>query len=338
MRRQATGRGYLGILPLLAAVVLALPACAPGDLPEVPSLPFLPQVESPEVPPTSYYLPYEGAWRLPDDIPTGRVPSALGTVDIEGLGSFTFNPLDVKPLRPGIFATGHFSVFDVLAQLADEGWFSMEYHYDRSLETHVIDRLDGRTGWWYRAHYAGGWSETNATRMDLFPYKDGMTIQFATRPEEYLAELYDSFAAEVMRKSLNLGRVVIPSVRVGTVVHENVPVSAHDVRADVLQSGVVTALDVLLSLADQRHIDALKLTWYSSIGQATPVDSFSVERIYDGDGVYDGESSPERGGWVYETGSLAFSGFRGSHLRVPADTRIIVSPEYMTWYWIGPSL
>ncbi|MCK9357075.1 MAG: hypothetical protein M0R22_08050 [Dehalococcoidia bacterium] len=335
MGKHTTGRRHLAILPLLAAIVLVLPACATTDDSEGPSMPLVPPTETPETPPVSYYLPHDGAWRLSDDIPTGRVPSALGTVSIEGLGAFTFNPLDVRPLRPDDFATGHFSVFDVMAHLADEGWFSMEYHYDRLLDTHVIDQLDGRKDWWYRAHYAGGWAETNAMRMDLFPYKDGMSIQLATRPEEYLAELYNSFGAEVLRKSLSLGRVVIPEVRIGTVVHQNVPVSAHDVRADVLQPGVVTALDVLLSLGDQRRIDALKLTWYSNLGQATPVDSFYVEQIDDGDGVYDTEASPETGGWVYETGSLAFNGFQGNNIRVPADVRIIVSPEYMVWYWIG---
>ena len=58
-----------------------------------------------------------------------------------------------------------------------------------------------------------------------------------------------------------------------------------------------------------------------------------MEQIDDGDGIYDGESSTE-GGWVYETGSLDLSGFQGSHVAIPADTRIIVSPEYMTWYWL----
>ncbi len=338
MRKHWTGRRHLAILPLLAAAVLMLPACSPADHPEVPSMPLVPPVESPEVPPTSYYLPQNGTWRLPADTPTARVPSSLGTIEVEGLGTFTFNPGEVESLRPSVFATGHFSVFDVLAHLADEGWFSMDYHYDRLLDTHVIDHLDGRMDWWYRAHYAGGWAETNAMRMDLFPYKDGMSIQLVTRPEEHMARLYDSFAGEVLRKSLNLGRVVIPEVRIGTVIHRNVPVSAHDSRTDVLQPGVVTALDVLLSLADQQRINELKLTWYGNLGEAIPVDSFIVEQINDGDGMFDKESSPEEGGWVYETGSLALSGFLGSSVRIPADTRIIVSPEYMAWYWIASPL
>jgi hypothetical protein len=263
------------------------------------------------------------------------VPTSLGTIEIEGLGEFTFNPAEVTTRRPDIFRPGYFSVFDVVAHLADEGWFTMEYHFDRCLDTHVIDRLNDRMDWWYRAYYAGSWAETNATRMDYFLYKDGMSIQLSTRPQEYMAQLYNSFAGEVQRKSLNLGRVVIPEVRIGTVVHRGVPVSAHGVRADVLQPDVVTALDVLLSLADQQRINGLKLTWYSSVGASIPVDSFYVEQIDDGDGIYDRESSPEGGTWVYETGSLDFAGYQGSNLRVPSDVRVLFSPEYVAWYWIG---
>ncbi len=335
MRRRHAGQRHLLVLMTLAAALLA-PACTTPPPQAIPSLPLVPPAtETLPTPPRPFYLPHEGTWRMPGDTPTGRVPAVLGSIEVEGLGSFSFNPAEVTSLRPDIFRPGYFSVFDVIAHLADEGWFTLTYHFDRCLDTNVIDRLDGRTDWWYRAHYAGGWAEANATRMDYFLYKDGMGISLSTRPPEYMAELYNSFAGEVMRKSLNLGRVVVPEARVGTVVHRNVPVSAHNVRADVFQPDVVTALDVLLSLADQQHIRGLKLSWYSDLGAAIPVDSYFVEQIDDGDGVYDEESSPDSGGWVYETGSLDFSGYRGSHLRVPSDIRVICSPEYISWYWVG---
>ncbi len=186
----------------------------------------------------------------------------------------------------------------------------------------------------YRAYRAGGWPEINAVRMDMLPYTDGMVIRLDTQPEEYMGRMYNSFAQELLRQSINQGRVIIPEVRIGTVVHANVPVSAHDFRTDVLQPGTVTALDVLLSLADQGKIDGLKLTWYSTTAEYDIFDSFSVEQIDDGDGVYDGEATLGSSCWVYETGSLEFAGFKGSHISVPADVRVIVSPEYMTWYWL----
>ena len=283
----------------------------------------------------SFYLPQEGSWAFPKDRPTGRIPSSEGVLEIEGLGPFTFDPAEIQTLRPDIFAAGHFSLFDVLVHLADKGWYTLDYHYDICLDAHVVDDLNGQMNWWYRAHYAGGWYEINAYRMDMFPYKDGTHIRMRRHTEDYIGRLYNSFAEEVMRKSINQGRTVIPEVRVGTAIYNDVPVSAHDARTDVLQPGTITALDVLLSLADQKQINQMKLTWYGSIGDADPVDSFWIEQIDDGDTFFDGESSPAEGGWVYETGSLDFSGFQGSHIHIPADVRTIVSPEYMTWYWLG---
>jgi hypothetical protein len=319
----------------LIIALLSLAACAPDGTPLVPLRPAPPEPGGPEVPSPSYYLPQRGGWQLPVDAPTGRIPSALGTVTIEGLGVFTFNPFNVQTTRPDIFAPGHISVFDVVAHLGGEDWFPLSYHYDAALDTHVIDELDGRSNWWYRAYYAGGWPELSAFRMDMYPYQDGMTIRLNTQSDEYMGRLHNSFAQELVRVSLNRGRVVIPEVRIGTVVHTNVPVSAHDMRTDILQTGTVTALDVLLSLADQKKLQRLKLTWYSTAEDGGPIDSYRVEQIDDDDDIYDREASADTGGWVYETGSLEFSGFRGSHLHIPADVRVIVSPEYMAWYWLG---
>jgi len=281
-------------------------------------------------------LPSDNSWKLPTDRPTSRRASQPGVISIEGLGEFTFIPQEIETTRPDLFHEGHFSVFDIVAHLGAKGWFPLHYHYDRRLDTQVIDDLDGRINWWYRACCPGGWPETNVFRMDMVPYRDGMVITLQTQPEEYMGRIYNSFAEELLRKSINLGRIVIPEIRIGTTVHTNVPVSAHDFRDDVLQPGTVTALDVLLSLADQGKINRLKLTWYSDTGGVTPADSFRVEQIDDGDGFYDAAATAETGGWVYETGALEFSGFKGSHIHIPADVRIIVSPEYMTWYWLGP--
>jgi hypothetical protein len=104
-------------------------------------------------------------------------------------------------------------------------------------------------------------------------------------------------------------------------------VTAHDVRRDVLQPGVVTALDILLSLTEQGELSQLKLTWYESIAGADPVDSYWTEQINEAE-AYDGC------GFVYETGSSNFTGFLGNHIHVPSDVRVIVSPQYALWFWI----
>ena len=272
---------------------------------------------------------------MPGDRPIARTPWLQGTVIIEGLGEFAFSPVEIRTTRPDIFTEGHFSVFDVVAHLGDKGWFPLRYHYNPALDTHVIDELNGQMNWWYRMQSPGGWQEINTFRMDMAPYTDGMSIRLLPQPDEYMGRIHSSFAEELLRKSVNLGRVIIPEVRIGTVVHTNVPVSAHDSRTDVLKPGTVTALDVLFSLADQKKIDRLMLTWYADTQQGTPLDSFWVEQIDDGDGVHDLPATPTTGTWVYETGAREFSGFKGSHINIPADVRVLVSPEYMTWYWLG---
>lgn len=39
-------------------------------------------------------------------------------------------------------------------------------------------------------------------------------------------------------------------------------------------------------------------------------------------------------GFVYEIGLDEFSGFNGSHIHIPLDVRMIVSPEHALWFWI----
>ena len=63
------------------------------------------------------------------------------------------------------------------------------------------------------------------------------------------------------------------------------------------------------------------------IGEANPVDAYFVEQI-------NGVAAYERCGFVYETGSRQFAGFSGSHIHIPSDVRVIVSPEYAKWFWI----
>ena len=40
------------------------------------------------------------------------------------------------------------------------------------------------------------------------------------------------------------------------------------------------------------------------------------------------------GGFVYEAGSLYYVGFRGNHIHLPSDFRILNSPYYVEFFWI----
>ncbi len=271
-----------------------------------------------------------GSW-VPTNTMRGRLPVHSGTVEITGVGRFSFDPVDVRTVRPDVFADGQFSLFDAVVRLQQLGDIQLEYHYDGDLATNLIDSINGIPGWWYEAYYSGGWPETDAFRMDMFPWKDGTVLEVHPATQEYLGQLYASFADEVQRLAANDGRVIVPEVTIqdpsGTRTFDNVVVTSHGVRTDMLQQNVVTALDILLSLGEQGRLSVVGMAWYSAINFADPIESYFVERIDDTEAF-------ATCGYVYEVGAVAFSGIAGNHIHIPSDVRALVSPEYAYWFWL----
>lgn len=259
------------------------------------------------------------------------VPELEGHIMIGNVGDFQFDPGKVKTLRNDIFNEGFFSIFDILAYLDDEGLIDMEYHFDESMNTYVIDSLNGMQNWWHIAYYDGGWPERNVFRMDHYPYKDRMYISVSETNEELLDEFYKIFREEVERKETNNGKIIIPEVRIqapgsGSLLFENVEVKAHNLRNDIFKEDVITAIDVIMTLGDEEEI-IYKLNWYESVGTAGLVKNYFVD-------VINGDISVGRCGFVYEAGSFTFAGFQGNHIHIPPDSRVINTPEYLEFFWI----
>jgi hypothetical protein len=309
-------------------VLLSLAICALASLSCVD---FTPPVDARSDGTGSVIVLPEGNSWTPAVTTSARPPSARGSIEVDGAGTFRFDPAEVQTVRPDIFVAGHFSLLDVLVLAGEREFIDLRYHYDEDMATHVIDSIDGTTGWWYEAHYADGWFEPNAFRMDLYPYKDGTTIHVYGEDPDRISGILDTFAAEVDRQGRNHGEVVLPFVGIedptGKRTFHDVAVTSHNVRSDVLQPDTITALDILLSLGEQGQLSSVGLTWYSFIGAADPIDNYFVERI-------DGAQAQLGCGYVYEVGPLAFEGFTGSHIHIPADVRVLVSPEYAKWFWI----
>jgi len=123
----------------------------------------------------------------------------------------------------------------------------------------------------------------------------------------------------------NFGWILAGSETLAGELHfENVLVEPHNLRSDTFQEGVITAIDIVLSLGDQGKID-YDLQWYNSIGSAEVVRSYWVERIND-------SQASGRCGFVYETGFPSFH--LRNHIHIPSDFRPINSPEYARWFWI----
>jgi hypothetical protein len=332
--------------------VLSASGCIVDSVPDETSIPQdtpLPQSPrestpgptGPEVPPepkpsgpASYSLPTQAGQFVPQVQHESRKPSGTGEVIIEGgVGIFGFNAAEIETIRPDIFQPGHFSLFDILVHLDKRGDINLEYRFDEIMNTHIIDAIDDETDWWYSAYYSGGWPETNVFRMDMYPYKDGTTFRLSQRRADVLGRIYNSFREEVARLRMNQGKIIIPEVAITStkfsedLEFENVMVTPHNVRNDIFKPEVVTTLDILLSLLEQGELSQIKLTWYEQIGTADVVDSYWTEQINQAEAY-------NTCGFVYETGPLAFSSFRGSHIHIPSDVRVIVSPEYALWFWI----
>ncbi|UCE44286.1 MAG: hypothetical protein JSV57_02020 [Candidatus Bathyarchaeota archaeon] len=249
-----------------------------------------------------------------------------GEITIAGIGTFTFKPDQITTKRPDIFQPGHFSVFDILAYLDEAEEIALEYHFDEEMNTYVVDSIDDKQHWWYMVHYDGGWSEPNVFRMDHYPVKDKMYIRiFQTTPSEIDA-IFTSFRNQIMRREQS-EEMIVPEVtirgRFRTLHFKNVAVEAHNLRNDTIKVGVITAVDVIMSLADREEL-SYDLRWYATI-VSSEVKDYYVDRIND-------DEAFGRCGFVYECGEKKF-GFK-NHIHLPSDLRVINSPEYMEWFWI----
>jgi hypothetical protein len=67
-----------------------------------------------------------------------------------------------------------------------------KYHFDQSLNTHIIDSLNSDPYWWYEAFHDEGWNETNVFNPDHYPWKDGTTLTFIKTNRERLEIIYDA--------------------------------------------------------------------------------------------------------------------------------------------------
>jgi hypothetical protein len=293
---------------------------------------------------TSYALPDgQGSWTLPKGVHVARAPSARIEVEIRGIGTFSVDPSEVKALRPDVFQPGHLSVFDLVAHLAERGTIQATYRFDPAMNTHIIESLNGRVGWWYDAHYPGGKFERTTVRMDHYPVKDGMKILLYLEQPDRLAAIYTSFQEEVTRLAANQGRVVIPKVTIRgprrSLTFRDVPVTSHDVRSDVFRPGVVTALDVLLSLGELGHLSRLRLTWRTRVGETEPVENYFVDLIAGSDFSAEAVSPCA---FVYDVGADILTKFKLPHRHVagqihfPPDLHVLVSPEHVQWVLVCP--
>jgi len=169
----------------------------------------------------------------------GKIKLLYSNLQKESYTTFRFDPAVINTIRPDIIRSGHFSIFDILIHLHEQGEIQLDYHFDDTMNTHVIDSINGITNWWYMAYYDGGWPENNIYRMDHYPYKDKMTIRILPLNSLSLDAIYAAFSEEIQRKKENDGNVIIPEVTIigktFRLTFNDVLVVPHNLRFDTFQ-------------------------------------------------------------------------------------------------------
>ena len=250
------------------------------------------------------------------------LPPGLGDPGINIGGKvYRYDPNEVETVRPDLFQNGSFSVFDVLLHLDLKGEINLDYHFNTSMNTHVIDSLNGEFNWWYQIYYSGGSLEKNVERIDHYPWKPGAYIQMYHESSSYVQNAYSTFREEVDRFTFNNDSIIIPMVNVSghsfSEIFYNVTVLPHNLRNETFQQDVITALDVIMTLGDLGNI-TYELTWHESFRGASYVHSYFVSKINTDEAV-------GRCGYLYDVSD--------SFIWLSADERILTSPESVYFYW-----
>jgi hypothetical protein len=246
-----------------------------------------------------------------------------------GSETYAFDPDGVDTIRPDLFQNGTYSPFDVLLHLNSTGNLNITYHFNATMDTYVIDSLNGKNNYWYYAYYSGGNLERNAVRIDHFPWKPGTTLVMYEESLSYINHMYSTFAQETVRLAANNGTIIIPTVTINGSSFDlefyNVTVTAHDLRNDVFQNGTITALDVIMTLGDLGYL-TYELKWFTSLQRAAYIYTYFVQKI-------NSDETIGRCGFLYEVGDTDFMYPGPNYIFMGADTRILTSPEYLRFFW-----
>ncbi|WP_028114919.1 hypothetical protein [Ferrimonas kyonanensis] len=216
----------------------------------------------------------------------------------DGLGAGT--------ARPDIFKEGSYSVFDLLRYMVatrddlkfigeittpdDSEYNTHEFTlaYDRNGNGSFSDEGEESSNWHFRFTQSMGKAglyrdhsgEIPFNRMDMFLIKEEQRIRFIDASSSFKARLKHLWKSEADRLASNNGKVIVDSIGWSddpeNPIATNFEVKAHNLRNDVFQEGVITNMDVFLTLADRGH--DFRLTWWPTLETGAIVNSFALSR------------------------------------------------------------
>lgn len=279
--------------------------------------------------------------------------------------TWSFDPagLGITTVRPVIFAPGYFSMFDAILAVAARNGVDIQYHYDESRKAHFIDSIDGEQGdFWYHFSYDTGGSNSNelrnrrAYRWDEALWRPGVWIQVVEG--ENLDEIKAEYLEEIQRETA-FGHL-IPQVSISinpspyqgnppqshriTVTREftNVLVTPHDLRSGAgsapystpFQPGVVTSLDILLSLKDQGALTLVTSVFYTRFAGNFLDSHYVVALGFPQEGT---AHASGRQGFVYVTNNgtpQRLPNDAGRTFHMTSDISVVHAPDFSRWRWI----
>jgi hypothetical protein len=294
-----------------------------------------------------------------------RRPATQNSAVVIGSQEYTFLPDQhiIETLRPDIFAEGYFSLLDVLLAITKRFDIPVALHWDEDCQTHFIDSVNGvAADFWYNFSYDAGAGTQNELRFrrqirwDELLWQPGAWIRLTMGDD--LPALKREFREEIARER-QFGHIV-PQVQISispSNYHGNPPeshrisyvrnftdvaVTAHNLRAaggDSLyrmpfRAGVVTALDLLLSLQDQGEIDMVGTAYFTHLAGKV-MESYRVRSLGFPDKGLAHASGKQ--GFVYTTGNgranQLVNGADGKQ-HVHSDIHVIHAPDFTRWRWI----
>lgn len=147
--------------------------------------------------------------------------------------------------------------------------------------------------------------EASYERMDQFWVQPGMDMRFQPFTQEFVARKNWVMQQEMDRFHQAGEKVVVPTVIVsydnlktmGPLVN-NLEVTAHNLRPDIFQPGVITQMDIFLSAIDNGY--DLAINYWPTVSTKAPIEHFALFRV-------GGVDSVVGTGWALMSGELATS-------------------------------
>ncbi|WP_153914396.1 hypothetical protein [Shewanella sp. TC10] len=218
-----------------------------------------------------------------------------------------------KSAYSAILQDGHFSVLDLMEYVSRKrddfnlnvgdfdpaiGTYRFTVDFDANGDG-IIDVNDPEEyqnpNWYSRFMYNSGEFqrevvdpaiEATYTPTDLMVVRSGSLFRLQPYSEDMTHRREEVQAMMVDRVSSNNDKVVIEKITINVngeaTIYENVEVNSYGMRSDLFKEGVITYLDILLSLNDSLEHDAkVDLSYWPQLSTGANVGSFSIVGLND---------------------------------------------------------